>query len=50
MARFAGLNSPLDEKSRIEQIRLKCLELAKGNTPEKRIAAAEEYLAWIFTA
>lgn len=45
--RLIGPNSPVEEKSRIEQIRLRCLELAKGDKPDVRIAMAEQYLSWI---
>ncbi|MDR2745270.1 MAG: DUF3486 family protein [Desulfovibrio sp.] len=27
-------------------LKLRCLEIAQGDTPEKRIAVAEVYLAW----
>lgn len=47
IARLIAPDSPDGERARIEQIRLKCLEFAKGETPEKRIAAAEQYLAWV---
>jgi hypothetical protein len=46
--RLIGPNLPADDKATIEQLRLKCLEIAEGDIPEERIAAAERYLAWIF--
>ena len=45
--RLIGPNSPANERDRTEQIRLRCLELAKGDKPEIRIAMAEQYLSWV---
>ena len=46
VVRLIRPNAPGDEK----ELRMKCLEIAKGVTPEKRIAAAEQYLAWVLNS
>jgi hypothetical protein len=45
--RLLGPSATADEKSRIEQLRIRCLELARGESPGKRISVAEQYLAWV---
>jgi len=42
-----GQNLPEDEKFSYRLLRMRCLELARGTTPEQRVADAEMFLSWV---
>ena len=47
LARVVGSNLDIGKEERLTQMRLRCLELARGDTPEKRIQIADQYLKWV---